>query len=142
MAMDEKELNQKIKDGRCICDACARRFICWTQKRAFSEPAYQSLYEVHIQEGKSHEEAIAQVRSFVEHECSTAIQIAERGKRAEVKDCWVKERKLHPSYSKQDRWVYDKLSSVRDSTRSVDEFKKEITDLKKKMRKAFYGKDA
>lgn len=55
-------------DAECICDQCPRRFICFTQKKVFSDPAYQAMFEAFVEEGIPHEEAVKAVREFIENQ--------------------------------------------------------------------------
>lgn len=51
---------------KCICDECPRRFECFTQKKVFSEPDYQAMYEAYLAEGLEHLEAVQAVREHIE----------------------------------------------------------------------------
>lgn len=51
---------------QCFCDRCPIRFKCFTQERVYTDPLYQALYETYVAEGKSHDEALKHVKSFVE----------------------------------------------------------------------------
>ena len=56
----------KKDDKKCICEECPRRFICFTNKKVFSDPRYQALYEAYCEEGMSHEDAVKEVKETIE----------------------------------------------------------------------------
>lgn len=66
VTQSEHELLEKCEKGDCICDNCKRRFICFTQKRVFSDPTYQALYEVYMDQGMPHEDAVKAVKDYLE----------------------------------------------------------------------------
>jgi len=57
-----------MTENKCICDECPRRFVCFTQKKVFSEPDYQAMYEAYVEEGLEHEEAVKEVRELIERQ--------------------------------------------------------------------------
>ena len=50
----------KSKTGKegCACGSCSLRFQCFTQKRVFSDPIFQGLFEALIAQGMIEEEAL------------------------------------------------------------------------------------
>ena len=78
------------KKNECICDQCPKRFVCFTQRKVFSDPAYQAMYEAFIEEGLEHKAAVGAVRRFIESQ-----KIEEKQEKYDAKD-W-----------KRDKW-YDK----------------------------------
>ena len=52
--------------SECICDKCPKRFECFTQKKVFSDPQFQALFEAYIGSGCSPEEASAKVAKSIE----------------------------------------------------------------------------
>lgn len=61
-------------ESKCICDACPRRFVCFTQKKVFSDPAYQAMYEALIEEEVESKKAATTVRKFIEQHVCIGIQ--------------------------------------------------------------------
>ncbi len=57
----------KELSSTCICDGCERRFLCWTNKKVFSDPLHQTLYETYVAEGYSHTDAIQEVNEDVQN---------------------------------------------------------------------------
>lgn len=95
-------MNMKMKtEDKCLCDQCPRRFICFTQKRVFSDPAYQAMYEAFCEEGLEHKQAVKAVKQFIENE--------ERKKRLPpwqpiVNEDWYKPRQKPGWYKKAFKW--------------------------------------
>ncbi len=50
----------------CFCDKCPLRFKCFTQKRVYTDPSYQALYETYIAEGESHDKALQHIKALIE----------------------------------------------------------------------------
>ena len=48
----------------CLCDECPRRFVCFTQRKVFSDPYFQAMYESYLAQGLSKEEAAKNVGEF------------------------------------------------------------------------------
>lgn len=116
----------KKKVDKCICDQCPRRFVCFTQKKVFSDPAYQAMYEAFIEEGLEHKQAVAQVRKFIE----TSKETQAWRKRDQIED-WRKEGdwyKKTPDYEKV-KWETYKDNTI--GQMPVDNAKKAINDIKK-----------
>jgi len=61
-------MKKKKEIGTCICETCPRRFVCFTQKKVFSDPAYQAMYEAFCEEGLDPIEAVKAVREFIENQ--------------------------------------------------------------------------
>lgn len=76
--MNDNELLDKAHKGECVCDGCKRRFVCFTQKRVFSDPTHQALYETHLEQGLSHEDAVKEVQKFLETSIQHALLQAAR----------------------------------------------------------------
>lgn len=129
--MDDKELLTSCHKGECICDGCERRFVCWTTKRVFSDPIHQALYEAHIAEGLSHEDALKETRAFLED----AVTV-------EVKE--FKEPIKWEKWDDYNEWKSPNFPSMWQSNKTCDlpvkEAKKEIEDLTKYYRSMISGK--
>ena len=48
----------------CLCDKCPDRFVCFTQRKVFSDPYFQAMYESYLAQGLSKEEAAKNVGEF------------------------------------------------------------------------------
>jgi hypothetical protein len=79
------------KLDKCICDQCPRRFVCFTQKKVFSDTAYQTMYEAYIEEGLDSKEAAKKVREFIETTKTSPWSSGEAGDgdKADWKNKWV-----------------------------------------------------
>lgn len=51
---------------KCICNKCPRRFYCFTNKKVFSNPLLQAIFESYLGENCSVEYSIQEVRAFVQ----------------------------------------------------------------------------
>jgi len=141
--MTGKELLERCHNGECLCDACERRFICWTSKRVFSDPTHQALYEAHIAEGMSHEDALAEVKAIERAILEAAIR-EERDKKKpwydEWKDSWKPSpyKPQPPKFPPYDRWVRWQSDMLK--TLPLDDARKELKDLRQYFRSCISGK--
>ena len=60
---------------KCICNKCPRRFHCFTNKKVFSEPILQSLFESYLGEF-SVEDALRHIRIFLEETYSKEVKVS------------------------------------------------------------------
>jgi hypothetical protein len=103
----------------------------------FSEPSYQTLYEVHVQQGKSHEEALELVKSFIETEIATAIRMVEREKNKGDVDFGQPWKPYAPNKFPYQKWELPDKQYWCQKEDSIEE----INMLKKKLYEALYGKE-
>ena len=117
------------KKEKCICDQCPRRFVCFTQKKVFSDPAYQAMYEAHVDEGRTHEEAVAAVREFIEAQKELEVNPPPRPRKPHEFDDWRIGPIIRKEHSKPDSGWYS--SSEQLKTMPVEDAKKELDKVKR-----------
>ena len=57
---------------KCLCYKCPRRFYCYTVQKVFSNPHLQALFEAHIGLGCTVEDALMNIKCFLENEFHTS----------------------------------------------------------------------
>jgi len=144
--MNDKELCEKAHKGDCVCDGCKRRFVCFTQKRVFSDPTYQALYETHLEQGLSHEDAVKEVQHFLEASIQQAMIQAAREEAAKRTvnvpyiddyDKWKKDNPFQPWKDVPDKPLPWKKNDW--YCKSYEEAEDGIKEVRKYFKDMIYG---
>ena len=118
-----------MKD-ECICNQCPRRFVCFTQEKVFSDPAYQAMYETYVEEGLKHEVAVKKVREFIEGLASPKHPTPTEDEISRLRDEMERQRGRYDYGKYKEEWWYGE----NDWQKSVgDDKMRQIEELRRKM---------